>query len=236
MRAVVLSGGPTHDFPTTSRCLTELLAEVGLTAEVYDDVDAGVAALQDEQRPAARLLVANLLRWTMHVPARYADRAAELGYSPSERVRAGLRAHLERGGGLLGMHTASICFDDWPEWGTLLGGAWNWDRSHHPPAGPMSVRVTEPGHPLVSGLNGFSLQHDECYGFLDLQPDVSGLIESDHSGVAHPLLWAREQCGGRVVYDALGHDETAYQVPEHREIVRRAARWAAGLDTEPAGD
>ncbi|MQA13879.1 MAG: ThuA domain-containing protein [Pseudonocardiaceae bacterium] len=236
MRAIVLSGGPTHDFATTSGCLAEVLDEVGLDVEVYDDIEAGVAALGRDRvggdGPAAtRLLVVNLLRWTMRVPARYADRAAELGYSPSEQVRAGVRAHLDRGGGLLGMHTASICFDDWPEWGAILGGAWNWDRSHHPPAGPMSVRVSRPDHPLVSGLDGFSL-HDECYGFLDLQPDVAGLIESEHSGTAHPLLWAREYRGGRVVYDALGHDESAYQVPEHREIVRRAARWAARL--EPA--
>jgi type 1 glutamine amidotransferase len=225
MQAIVLSGGPTHDFPTTSGCLAEVLSEVGFDTEIYDDVDAGVAALRGGFAEAS-LLVVNLLRWTMRVPARYANRAAELGYSPSEDVRAALRGHLLRGGGLLGMHTASICFDDWPEWGAILGGTWNWSRSNHPPAGPMTVRLSRPDHPLLAGLSGFSVR-DECYGFLDLRPDVFGLIESEHSGAAHPLLWTRHYGDGRVVYDALGHDESAYRVPEHREIIRRAAYWSA---------
>ena len=39
MRAVVLSGGLTHDFPATTGCLTALLGEQGLQAEVHPDVE-----------------------------------------------------------------------------------------------------------------------------------------------------------------------------------------------------
>lgn len=228
MRAVVLSGGLTHDFPATTACLTDLLAEQGVTAEVYTDVDAAFRAL-----PGAALLVVNALRWTMTspgTPERYRVQAEKEGVRTSPAIHEALTAHLAAGGGLLGIHTASICFDDWPEWGTALGGAWVWGRSNHPPIGPtVTVRVAGE-HPLVDGLDEFTIV-DEVYGDLALQPDVTGLLTARQPGTdgpAQPLLWAREYGGGRVVYDALGHHPPSYEVPEHREIVRRAIRWVTG--------
>jgi type 1 glutamine amidotransferase len=150
-------------------------------------------------------------------------------------ARAALAAHLRAGGGLLGVHTASICFDDWPEWGEALGGRWIWGHSGHPPLGPpVTVRVAAV-HPLVDGVGDFTIV-DEVYGDLERSADVTGLLtaaqpgepgEPGESGAAQPLLWAREHEGGRVVYDALGHHPASYEVPQHREILRRAIRWTA---------
>jgi uncharacterized protein len=61
-----------------------------------------------------------------------------------------------------------------------------------------------------------------------MRPGIEGLLHATPPGVdlpAQPLLWAREFGGGRVVYDALGHQPESYAVPGHREIVRRAIRW-----------
>lgn len=127
VRAIVLSGGLTHDFPATTARLTALLDASGLAAEVHTEVDAALAAL-----PGAALLVVNALRWSMTgpgTPDRYRARAAAEGASPSGPARAALDTHLAAGGGVLGMHTAAICFDDWPAWGARLGGAWEWERS-----------------------------------------------------------------------------------------------------------
>ena len=222
-RAVVLSGGPTHDFPATTACLTELLAEQGLTAEVHEDIDAGLRAL-----PGAALLVVNALRWTMTCPGtpdRYRVQAAELGCSPAPDARSALEERLAAGGGLLAMHTASICFDDWPEWGAAVGGAWRWGHSSHPPLGPLQIEVCA-DHPLVAGLDDFAIE-DERYSDLDLAADVQPLLQC----AGQPLLWAREHGGGRVVYDALGHHPPSYEVPQHREIVRRAITWTSGEGT-----
>lgn len=231
MRVVVLSGGLTHDFPATTACLTGLLEDAGARVEVHTGtagVESAFAAL-----PGAALLVVNALRWTMTGPAtpdRYRERASAEGASPSARARAALAAHLGAGGGLLGMHTAALCFDDWPGWGEALGGAWVWGHSQHPPLGPtVDVEVAD-GHPLVDGVEPFSLV-DEVYGGLRLCRDVRGLAHATQPGTdgpAHPLLWAREHRGGRVVYDALGHHPPSYAVPGHREIVRRAIAWTTG--------
>jgi type 1 glutamine amidotransferase len=231
VRAVVLSGGLTHDFPATTTCLTDLLDGAGLDVEVYGGtagVDAALHAL-----PGAALLVVNALRWTMTGPAtpeRYREQAAAEGVSPAPAAREALARHLAAGGGLLGVHTASICFDDWPGWGEALGGAWVWGASSHPPLGPRVEVSVVAEHPLVAGLDGFGLV-DEVYADLALQPDVEALLSAPTPGTdapGRPLLWAREHGGGRVVYDALGHHPPSYEVPEHREIVRRAIAWTTG--------
>jgi type 1 glutamine amidotransferase len=83
-------------------------------------------------------------------------------------------------------------------------------------------------HPLVDGIDDFTVI-DEVYGDLERCPDVTGLLAAAQpggSGPAQPLLWAREHGGGRVVYDSLGHHPASYEVPQHREILRRAIRWA----------
>ncbi len=174
-RAVIVSGGPTHDFPATSACLADLLAACGLTAEIHTDVEAAFRAL-----PGAALLVVNALRWTMTAPGtpdRYRRHAAADGVSPSPQARAALAAHLAGGGGLLAMHTAVICFDDWPEWHQALGARWVWGRSNHPPLGPdIHVRAA-PGHHLTDGIPAFALV-DEVYSDLDLHPGITPLLSA----------------------------------------------------------
>lgn len=219
MRAIVLTGGPTgHDFPATTACLSGLLTGAGATVEVHDVVDDAFAALA-----GADLLVVNAIRWTMREPERYRAQAPADAASPSEASRAALATHLAGGGGLLGIHTAVLCFDDWPGWADALGGAWVWGTSHHPPIGPDVDVHVEGTHPLTDGVDGFHLV-DEVYSDLRVARDVTPLLTAD----GQPVLWAREHGGGRVVYDALGHHPPSYDVPEHREILRRAIAWTGG--------
>ncbi|MEJ2887484.1 ThuA domain-containing protein [Actinomycetospora aeridis] len=228
MRAVVLSGGLTHDFPATTSCLTGLLAPLGVESEVHEGVDDAFLAL-----PGADVLVVNALRWTMTgpgVPDRYREQAGAEGASPSDAARAAFAGHLAAGGGVLAMHTAALCFDDWPAWADALGARWVWGRSQHPPLGP-EIDVTVRGDdPLVRDVDDFCLV-DEVYGDMELADDLTPLLEAPQPGPdgrVMPLFWARQHGGGRVVYDALGHHPPSYAVPEHAEIVRRAARWALG--------
>ncbi|MEU8250325.1 ThuA domain-containing protein [Nonomuraea sp. NPDC048916] len=223
--ALILSGGVAHDFPASTATLADVLGEAGFEVTVTTDVEGACLGLAGDARPPA-LLVLNMLRWTMRVE-RYAHLRDEWSISLGQPARQALSGHVRRGGGLLAMHGASICFDDWPGWRDLLGGVWRWDRSSHPPlGGPVRVTVATGSHPIVDGIGDFDVV-DEVYGFLDRTPDVRGLMSSPHGGADHPLLWAREVGAGRVVYDALGHDGRSYDAPEHRLIVQRSAAWAS---------
>jgi len=70
--------------------------------------------------------------------------------------------------------------------------------------------------------------YDERYSFLDVDPTVDPLITHEHERTVHPLVWAREVNGTRVVYDALGHGVEAYTSPRRRELLQREALWGLG--------
>ncbi|GAA3810796.1 hypothetical protein GCM10022226_34070 [Sphaerisporangium flaviroseum] len=209
---LILSGGVAHDFPATSEVLADLLSEVGIQSEITEDIAGALGAGPDVQ-----LITVNALRCCMD-----GGWSAEEGGSSFELppdARAGLLRHLDRGGGVLAMHAAAICFDDWDRWRQMLGASWAWGVSHHPPLGPAEVKV-HGGHPIVEGLGDFELI-DEVYSDLDVLPDVVPLA----SALGQPLVWARTAGRGRLVYDALGHDSRSYESPAHRTLVKGAARW-----------
>ncbi|WP_449063880.1 ThuA domain-containing protein [Planomonospora algeriensis] len=212
-RNLILSGGPFHDFPATSAALAETLAEVGVESDVTDDITGGLA-----DAPEYALITVNALRCRM-TPDHLAPHRDRWGLELPPQARTALLDHLERGGGLLCMHAASICFDDWQGWPRVLGGRWEWPKSHHPPLGWTTVRV-HGDHPIVEGLRDFDLV-DEVYSDLTILPDVTPLASS----MGQPLVWARPVRRGRLVYDALGHDTRSYDNPVHRTLLRRAAQW-----------
>jgi type 1 glutamine amidotransferase len=224
---VILSGGHTHSFPTSAPALAALLAERGIESVVEMDPDAAIERVAETQ-PA--LLTVYALRWTMQQGDKYAPHRERWGFSLSSDAQAEVEAHLERGGGVLALHTAIICFDDWAGWAAILGGRWVWGRSSHPPYGRVEVRPDEPNHPLLAGLPAFSLD-DEAYGDLDLDPAVRPLMHVRAAGGTwHPGLWTHVSRNGRVAVDTLGHDAGAFAHPVHRRIVARAALWAIGGD------
>jgi type 1 glutamine amidotransferase len=149
----------------------------------------------------------------------------------SPEGRAALERHVTQGGGLLGMHTASICFDTWPEWGQLLGAQWHWGRSHHPDIGDIHVDVASDAHPIVDGIQGFDI-YDEIYHHLDSDGSAPGLLSAEAEEGSQPLMWARQVGAGRAVYDSLGHDVSSLENPTHARIIRRAALWTLGRDDE----
>jgi hypothetical protein len=238
IRNLVLSGGPGHDFDATSQAIADLLADRSdgphAATEIVDDpVEAGArlrAGHLDGATPVD-LFTVNALHWRMDAE-RYADLRDQMSFTLDPALAATIDAHVRRGGGLLALHTAVICFDADPTWRALTGASWNWERSSHPPVGPVDVDVTDAGrrHPITAGIEAFEIV-DECYGFLDEQPAVDPLLTAPHGGRRHPLLWARQVDEGRVVTDVLGHGIESIDHPSHRTILRRSAAWASASST-----
>ncbi|MFI6484011.1 ThuA domain-containing protein [Nonomuraea sp. NPDC050663] len=212
-RNLILSGGLYHDFAATSQALSDVLAEIGVESEITEDIAGALSEPSEYQ-----LITVNALRWQMGLE-RFADQRDQWGFRLPAQARTTLLDHLDRGGGLLCMHAASICFDDWQGWPRVVGASWEWDRSHHPPLGWASVRITG-DHEVVSGLRDFDLV-DEVYSDLRVMPDVKPLASAN----GQPLIWARPVRRGRVFYDALGHDTRSYDNEIHRTLLQRAALW-----------
>jgi type 1 glutamine amidotransferase len=227
-RNLILTGGVVHPFETAAPALAALLAPHGIESVVSEDFEAGLAAVAAGHY---KLLTIYALRWTMRQTEHYAAQRARWALSLSEAGRQAITAHLARGGGLLALHTAAICFDDWPDWQRILGAAWVWGRSGHPPYGAVDVRFDAAEHPLLRGLTPFAL-NDEVYGNLAMEPDVVPLMHAraGREGAWQPMLWERRVGAGRVVFDALGHDAASLEQPVHRRILARAALHALGRD------
>lgn len=222
-RNLIISGGIFHPFDESSAALADILAGSDIDSEITTDIDAAVARLAAGD---IDLLTINALRWGMKTADKYEPYRAEWAYQAPATTRAGLTDFVRDGGALLALHTASICFDDWPGWGEIVGGRWIWGQSHHPPLAAVSARPTALAHPVTAGLEAFSLV-DEVYHALELQPDVEPLLvaESEAGGARQPVCWARRFGTGRVVYDALGHDATSMKHPQHQRLLAQAARW-----------
>jgi uncharacterized protein len=222
MRALILSGGIYHPFAETSAALAAILSATGFACETRD-VGPGLDRLAE----GWDLLAVNALAFSMTQAEKYAPLRAAHAFAPSGAQRAAVEAHMARGGGLLGVHTAAICFDGWDRWGALLGAAWVWGQSGHP--SPDELTVTPlPGHPVTDGIGPFRVR-DELYGRLNLAPDarVLAVASCREQPVPQPVLTIRDG-PGRAVWSGLGHDMTSFGAEGHRAILARAARWATG--------
>lgn len=229
---LVLTGGPdyAHDFVGSSQAIADVLAVDGHSVTVIDHPDLVADALG----PDVDVLVVNALRWQM-AHERYDHLRERWGYTTSAATRDAITAFVSGGGGLIGCHTASICFDDWPEWGRILGGSWNWESSGHPVVGPVSALVATIGaieHPVMHGVVALEL-HDEVYGALDLQPGIEVLMTARRypDDDEQPVVWAWSYGAGRVVYDVFGHDAASVNDPRHARVLRNSVGWVARLRT-----
>ncbi len=229
MRNLILAGGIFHPFEDTAPQLSRLLSSVGFDSEISFDVEAGLDRLA---RDKFQLLTVHCLRWTMTQHSKYEPYRAEWALSLSPNGRRAIERHLGAGGGLLGLHTASICFDDWPAWGDLLGAAWRWGRSHHPPMDRVDVRPIG-RHPIVAGLSPFAVV-DELYQELEMSPDAEAIAEGRLAGSDSwkPVALVKQTGRGRSAYLSLGHDVASLAEPQHARLISRAARWAAGVAAE----
>lgn len=226
MHNLILSGGVDigHDFDDNASALMEQLSSVGFQSELETNIEAGLSRLNNGQYG---LLTVMALRWQMQDNPKYKPYRDQWAFSLSLEGRENLRRFVQNGGGLLGLHTACICFDDWPEWKEILGGVWIWGQSSHPPLGPISVETTAEEHPLTEGIDTFEIV-DEVFSDLAVSSFIRPLLVARPDGTpeAKPVLWTHEYGNGRVVFDALGHNRSSIENNTHSQILRHAATWA----------
>ena len=221
-RNLIISGGIFHDFTGTSRKLASLLAPLGVESIISDDPEAGLA---DLAAGGWGMVTVNALRWPM-AGEKYDPWRDDWAFSLSAAGREALSAFVEQGGGLLGLHTAAICFSDWHGWGSLLGGAWRWGHSWHPAVAEVAVQPTAAG--AAAGFAPFTVV-DERYSDLALTDNIEILlVADDEAGSPQPLAWRHRVGTGRVACDLLGHDPVSLAEPAHACALRSLAGWVLG--------
>ncbi|MFF4018587.1 ThuA domain-containing protein [Streptomyces sp. NPDC001843] len=213
--AVLVCGGRWHDFDHARLRLLELLAEQPrVRTRVYEDYDC-LPALQ-----AADLLVT----YTCDV-------------RPDAVQQKALAHFVERGGRWLALHGTNSVIEapapDGPRVFTtprLLGelaGVLGSQFLAHPPIAPYQVRVTRPDHPLVAGIEPFTVT-DELY-VCELHGEPEVLLHAEYTGpcrgfaegdtaaldrVPRPVLYLKRHGRGEVCYFTLGHCRGRYDMQD----------------------
>lgn len=166
-------------------------------------------------------------------------------------LRQSLLEFVTGGGGLLGVHGASVAFtrwpgavEDWPEFGYLLGAR---GAAHRESNERVWIRVEDPDHPLarVLGAKDFEYQ-DEFFRFggpfsrqrvrVLLSMDIArteaaggkpreGNFRPDHD---FALAWVRHYGRGRVFYSTIGHNPAVFQDAQMLRFYLAAIQFAVG--------
>jgi uncharacterized protein len=143
------------------------------------------------------------------------------------------------GKGFIGIHSATITFTDWPEYGEMIGGYFDqhpWGTFNAP------IIVEDPAFPgMQAWPQAFELR-DEIYQLknysrdklrvlMRLDPDKLDLTNKNVHRADHDfaVAWAKMYGKGRVFYSTLGHPPENWDRPDFQKMYFEAIRWAMGL-------
>jgi type 1 glutamine amidotransferase len=143
------------------------------------------------------------------------------------------------GKGFIGIHSATITFTQWPEYGEMIGGYFDehpWGTFEAP------ILVEDHNFPGMSQWPGAFSIKDEIYQIKNfsredrrvlMRLDASKLdLNNPHVHRADrdfAVTWAKMYGKGRVYYTTLGHVEENWDDPRFQAMLVGAIKWALGL-------
>jgi len=148
------------------------------------------------------------------------------------------------GKGFVGVHSATITFTDWPEYGEMIGGYFDehpWGTFDAP------IVVEDPAFPGMRQWPKAFVWKDEIYQLKDFSREkvrVLMRLDSSKLDLSNPrvhrkdkdfaVTWARTYGKGRVFYSTLGHVEQNWDDPHMQKMYSEAIKWALGLTSADA--
>lgn len=207
------TSGFRHDsIPAGIAALQQLGRQRGFNVEASEDV----AAFTDERLATVKAVV--FLSTTGEIL-----NAAE---------QAAFERFIRRGGGFVGIHSASDTEYDWPFYGALVGAYF----SGHPDIQTATIQIEDAGHPPTGSLPRAWARRDEWYNFrsnprgtvtvlatLDERTYAGGTMAPDH-----PIIWSHMYEGGRSWYTAGGHTSESFSEALFLDHLGKAIVRAAG--------
>src|SRR5215831_18443104 len=143
------------------------------------------------------------------------------------------------GKGFVGVHSATITFTDWPEYGEMIGGYFDehpWGTFDAP------IIVEDPQFPGMPQWPRAFILRDEIYQIRNYSRDklrVLMRLDANRLDLSNPnvhrtdrdfaVTWAKMYGRGRVYYSTLGHLKENWDNPNLQKMYTEAIQWAMGL-------
>jgi len=136
----------------------------------------------------------------------------------SEPALATLDDFVSKGGGVLGVHSATAAYQEQLHYFEILGGRF----VGHGPIESFDVRPV-PKSELFAGIPAFSVM-DELY-IHELQPGIVPHFTATYEGQEVPIVWTYHYGQGRVCYAVPGHRTGTMQGATYQKILQRGLVW-----------
>jgi type 1 glutamine amidotransferase len=143
------------------------------------------------------------------------------------------------GKGFVGVHSATITFTDWREYGEMIGGYFDehpWGTFNAP------IIIEDPQFPGMQQWPKSFIFRDEIYQIRNYSRDrvrVLMRLDASHLDLSNPkvhrtdrdfaVTWAKMYGKGRVYYSTLGHPKENWDNPNLQKMYTEAIKWATGL-------
>ncbi len=148
------------------------------------------------------------------------------------------------GKGFIGVHSATITFTAWPEYGEMIGGYFDehpWGTFDAP------IQVEDAVFPGMQQWPSSFVLRDEVYQIKDYSRDKvrvlmrldPGKLNMKNKNVHRTdgdfaVTWAKTYGKGRVFYSSLGHVPENWDDPRLQHMYAEAIKWAMGLSDADA--
>jgi type 1 glutamine amidotransferase len=143
------------------------------------------------------------------------------------------------GKGFIGVHSATITFTKWPEYGEMIGGYFDehpWNTFDAP------ILVEDAAFPGIKQWPKAFTLSDEIYQMKNFSRENTRVLmrlDASKLDLKNPkvhradkdfaVTWAKMYGKGRVFYSTLGHVDTNWDKPEMQKMFIEAIKWAMGL-------
>ena len=158
----------------------------------------------------------------------------------NDEQQAAFERYIQKGGGFVGVHSASDTEYEWPWFTKMVGHMFH----IHPAVQTATIKVEDRNFPGMDRFAKRFLFTEEWYEFgpptsnnlkfllsvdeKTYKPAANwGVKQGDGMGDFHPVAWYQNYDGGRAFYTALGHLPATYSDPNFMHHVYGGIYWAA---------
>ncbi len=150
----------------------------------------------------------------------------------NDKQQEAFKDYIHRGGGFVGIHSATSTERDWPWYNNLVGAYLDW----HPDVQKATINIIDTTHSATIFLPSRWERVDEWYNFKSISRQIHVLATLDEStykgginGPAHPFAWCQSFEGGRAFYTAGGHTDANFAEPLFLKHLLGGIEYATGM-------